>query len=78
MVRDGRMRRRTPTQSPVYDMLSIIPYLPNDGLDLSLAGEKSFKALTPERWRNFANRSRLSEGAVVTAVAEIAAAVRDK
>lgn len=67
---------RTPTLSPVYDVLSTIPY--KDGLALSLAGEKSFKALTPERWRNFANRSRLPEGAVVTAVAETAAAVRDK
>ncbi|WP_416193454.1 type II toxin-antitoxin system HipA family toxin [Nitrobacter sp. TKz-YC01] len=69
---------RTPTLSPVYDVLSTIPYIPKDGLALSLAGEKSFKALTPERWRNFANCSRLPEGAVVTAVAEIAAAVRDK
>lgn len=69
---------RTPTLSPVYDVLSTIPYIPKDGLALSLAGEKSFKALTPERWRNFANRSRLPEGAVVTAVAETAAAVRDK
>jgi len=69
---------RTPMLSPVYDMLSTVPYIPKDGLALSLAGEKSFKALTPERWRNFANRSRLPEGAVMNAVAETAAAVRDK
>lgn len=69
---------RTPRLAPVYDMLSTIPYLPKDGMALSLAGEKSFKALTPERWRNFANRSRLPEGSVLTAVAETAAAVRDK
>jgi serine/threonine-protein kinase HipA len=69
---------RTPTLSPVYDVLSTIPYIPKDGLALSLAGEKSFKALTPERWRNFANRSRLPEGAVVTAVAETAVAVQNK
>ncbi|ABD05398.1 HipA-like protein [Rhodopseudomonas palustris HaA2] len=69
---------RTPMLAPVYDMLSTIPYLPKDGLALSLAGEKSLQALTPERWRNFANRSRLPEGAVLTAVAETAAAVRDK
>ena len=69
---------RTPKLSPVYDVLSTIPYIPKDGMALSLAGEKSFKALTPERWRNFANRSRLPEGAVETAVAETAAAVRDK
>lgn len=69
---------RTPTLSPVYDLLSTIPYLPKDGMALSLAGEKSFKALTQERWRSFANRSRLPEGAVMTAVAETAALVRAK
>jgi serine/threonine-protein kinase HipA len=69
---------RTPTLSPVYDVLSTIPYIPKDGLALRLAGEKSFKALTRERWRDFANRSRLPEGAVLNAVAETAAAVRDK
>ncbi|MCK1414641.1 type II toxin-antitoxin system HipA family toxin [Bradyrhizobium sp. CW4] len=69
---------RRPTLAPIYDVLSTVSYIPKDGLALSLAGEKSFKALTPERWRNFANRSRLPEGAVVTAVAETAAAVRDK
>jgi serine/threonine-protein kinase HipA len=71
---DGRI----PTLSPVYDVLSTIPYIPKDGMALSLAGEKSFKALTPERWRGFANRSRLPEGAVVMAVAETAAAAHDK
>ncbi|MCK1267657.1 MULTISPECIES: type II toxin-antitoxin system HipA family toxin [unclassified Bradyrhizobium] len=69
---------RRPTLAPIYDVLSTVSYIPKDGLALSLAGEKSFKPLTPERWRNFANRSRLPEGAVVTAVAETAAAVRDK
>lgn len=69
---------RTPTLSPVYDVLSTIPYIPKDGMALSLAGEKSFKALTQERWRSFANRSLLPEGAVMTAVAETAADVRAK
>lgn len=69
---------RTPTLSPIYDVLSTVPYIPKDGLALSLAGEKSFKALTQERWRHFADRSRLPEGAVVTAVAETAAVARDK
>jgi serine/threonine-protein kinase HipA len=69
---------RTPTLSPVYDALSTVPYIPKDDMALSLAGEKSFRALTRERWCDFANRSRLPEGAVVTAVAETAAAVRDK
>jgi serine/threonine-protein kinase HipA len=59
-------------------VLSTIPNIPKDRMTLSLAREKSFKALTPERWRNVANRRRLPEGAVVTAVAETASAVRDK
>jgi serine/threonine-protein kinase HipA len=44
---------------------------------LTVAGEKSFKALTPERWRSFANRSRLPEGAVIAAITETATRVRD-
>jgi serine/threonine-protein kinase HipA len=69
---------RSPKLAPVYDVLSTIPYLPRDQLALSAAGEKSFKALTPDRWRSFANRSRLPEGAVAKAVAETAASAHDK
>jgi hypothetical protein len=68
---------RTPQLAPVYDVLSTIAYLPNDSFALSLGGEKSFKGLTQDRWRNFANRARLPEGAVIKAVAETAAAIRD-
>jgi serine/threonine-protein kinase HipA len=68
---------RTPQLSPLYDVLSTIPYLPKDGMALTVAGEKSFKALTPERWRSFANRSRLPEGAVIAAITETATRVRD-
>ncbi len=67
-----------PALAPVYDVLSSIAYLPGDGMALSLAGEKSFKALAPDRWRNFANRSRLPEGAVKSAVLETVAAVDDR
>lgn len=49
-----------------------------DGLALSRAGEKSFKAPSPGRWRSFANRSRLPEVAVLTAVSETAAAVHER
>jgi serine/threonine-protein kinase HipA len=58
-------------------VLSSIAYLPNDKFALSLGGEKAFKGLTQDRWRNFANRARLPEGAVLKAVAETAAAVYD-
>ena len=68
---------RKPELAPVYDVLSTIAYLPNDELALSLGGTKSFKALTQDRWRNFANRARLPEGAVLNAVVETAAAIHD-
>ncbi|MGY3443019.1 hypothetical protein [Bradyrhizobium sp. USDA 4473] len=35
---------------------------------LSLGEEKSFKALIPDRWRKFANRARLPEPAVFSAI----------
>ena len=68
---------RTPQFAPVYDVLSTVAYLPNDKFALSLGGEKSFKGLTQDRWRNFANRARLPEGAVIEAVAETATAIHD-
>jgi serine/threonine-protein kinase HipA len=37
---------------------------------LSLAGERPFKALNVQRWKAFANRSRLPEAAVLRAVVE--------
>ena len=58
-----------PALSPIYDMLSTVPYLPADGMALTLGGERSFKALTPSRWKAFANRARLPEPAVLAAVA---------
>lgn len=69
---------RTPELAPVYDVLSTTAYFPKDRLALSLGGEKSFKALTPDRWRNFANRAKLPEGDVKRVVAETVAAVHDK
>lgn len=60
-----------PTLAPVYDVLSTIPYIPADALALSLAGERSFKALTAERWKAFANRARLPERAVLDAVVDV-------
>ena len=69
---------KKPELAPVYDVLSTVAYLPDDALALSLGGAKSFPALTSDRWRNFAHRARLPEGAVKAAVAETVAAVHDK
>lgn len=59
-----------PALAPVYDVLSTIPYIPADAMALSLAGERSFKAMNAPRWKAFANRARLPEAAVLKAVAE--------
>ncbi|MHC2301430.1 serine/threonine-protein kinase HipA [Rhizobium mongolense] len=59
-----------PELAPVYDVLSTIPYIPADAMALSLAGERSFKAMNVRRWKAFANRARLPEAAVLKAVTE--------
>ncbi|OWV96807.1 HipA domain-containing protein [Rhizobium sp. R693] len=57
-----------PALAPVYDILSTVPYIPADAMALSLAGERSFKAMNAQRWKAFANRARLPEAAVLKAV----------
>ncbi|CDN57572.1 HipA N-terminal domain protein (plasmid) [Neorhizobium galegae bv. officinalis bv. officinalis str. HAMBI 1141] len=59
-----------PELAPVYDVLSTIPYIPADAMALSLAGERSFRAMDAQRWKVFANRARLPEAAVLKAVIE--------
>lgn len=66
-----------PELSPVYDMLSTVPYIPADSMALSLGGEKSFKGLSAPRWKAFANRAKLPEAAVLSAVAETAVLVNE-
>jgi serine/threonine-protein kinase HipA len=66
-----------PELAPVYDVLSTIPYMPADSMALSFAGERPFKALNAPRWKAFANRARLPEGAVLKAVVETAERVNE-
>ncbi|RTE88381.1 MULTISPECIES: HipA domain-containing protein [Bradyrhizobium] len=67
----------TPAIAPVYDVLSTTAYFPKDDMALSLGGEKSFKALTPDRWRKFANRARLPDPAVISAVKQVVSSVNE-
>jgi hypothetical protein len=71
----AHLKSDSPNQQIFHDRAF---YLPDDTMALSLGGTKSFLALTPDRWRNFAHRARLPEGAVKRAVAETMAAVHDK
>ncbi|MFA7416530.1 MAG: HipA domain-containing protein [Rhizobium sp.] len=59
-----------PALAPVYDVLSSVPYIPTDAMALSLAGERSFKAMNAQGWKTFANRARLPEAAVLKTVTE--------
>jgi serine/threonine-protein kinase HipA len=70
---DGSM----PALAPVYDLLSTVPYIPADGMALSLGGERSFKALSAPRWKAFANRAKLPGPAVMKAVVETVARVNE-
>lgn len=66
-----------PELAPIYDVLSTVPYIPADATALSLGGERSFKALTAQRWKVFANRARLPEPAVLKAVIDIVERVNE-
>ncbi len=66
-----------PQLAPVYDVLSTVPYIPADAIALSLAGERSFRALNVQRWKAFANRARLPEAAVLKAVVDTIERVND-
>jgi serine/threonine-protein kinase HipA len=66
-----------PQLAPVYDVLSTVPYIPTDAIALSLAGERSFRALNVQRWKAFANRARLPEAAVLKAVVDTVERVND-
>lgn len=66
-----------PQLAPVYDVLSTVPYIPADAIALSLAGERSFRALNVQRWKAFANRARLPEPAVLKAVVDTVERVND-
>lgn len=63
--------------APVYDFVSTVPYLPNDAMALTIAGDKQFSHLSTDLWRRFARKAALPEGAVVVAVEETSQAIWD-
>jgi len=66
-----------PALTPIYDVLATVPYIPGDGMALSTGGERAFKALSAPRWKSFANRARLPESAVLSAVVDTVALVHE-
>ncbi|HXX69876.1 MAG TPA: HipA domain-containing protein [Polyangiaceae bacterium] len=62
---------RTPALSPAYDLVSTVPYLPNDRMALNLAGTKEFAEVTLERFRRLADRAHLPERETLDTVRRI-------
>jgi serine/threonine-protein kinase HipA len=66
---------RNPVLSPAYDLVSTVPYLPNEGLALNIAGEKSFAGIDEDRFRRFAEKALLPEHATLATVGRVKDAV---
>lgn len=61
---------RTPKLSPAYDMVSTIPYIPNDGLALNLGDSKVMQSITVEHFKKLAKKAGLPDHLVVQTVKE--------
>ena len=68
---------RTPHLAPAYDLIGTIPYIPGDGLALSLGNTKEFRQIDLERFRRFAEKAGLPVRVVTQTARETAAKVRD-
>jgi serine/threonine-protein kinase HipA len=51
--------RGTPVLSPAYDLVSTIPYLPNDTLGLNFGDSRDLHAITKEQIRHFGEGARI-------------------
>lgn len=69
--------KKTPILSPAYDLVSTIPYIPNDRLALNFLGEKAFEGITKEKFEKFAYKASLSEKETLLTVDRIVHLVRD-
>lgn len=68
---------RTPCLSPAYDLVSTVPYIPQDRLALSLGGTKEFADVTLATFRRWAEKIGLPSRLVVKIAEKTAAAVRE-
>jgi serine/threonine-protein kinase HipA len=55
IYKDGR----TPELSPAYDLVSTIPYIPNDGLALNLGESKDIKTITVRNFEKLAKKAKI-------------------
>ncbi len=67
---------RTPILSPAYDLVSTVPYIPNEKLALNIAGEKDFSAITRERFKRLAEKAALPERETLATMERVVDAVQ--
>jgi serine/threonine-protein kinase HipA len=68
---------KKPILSPAYDLVSTVPYMPNEQIALNIAHEKSFQGMTMDRFRRLADDAGLPEKETLTTVERVTDAVRD-
>jgi serine/threonine-protein kinase HipA len=66
IYRDGR----TPELSPAYDLLSTIPYIPNDEAALKFRRSKAWASFTYEELAAMADKAKVAQGPVLDAARE--------
>jgi serine/threonine-protein kinase HipA len=69
---------RNPELAPAYDLVSTVPYLPDDRLALNLSGETKFRAITLAHFKRLIQKAGLPEFLVLSTVRETIEATYDK
>lgn len=65
---------RTPTLAPAYDLVSTIPYIPDDSLALTLGGTKDMRALSLEHFEKLVKKAQVPSHIVLATVEDTVAA----
>lgn len=66
----------TPTLAPAYDLLSTIPYIPQDGLALKLSDTRDMKAIGMEHFRKLVKKANVPEHIILQTVRNTVDATR--
>ncbi len=72
IYRDGK----TPSLAPAYDLLSTVPYIPNDGLALKLSDTKDMQAISHEHFKKLIQKSQIPEYIVLQTMRDTVDATR--
>ncbi|MBI3440553.1 MAG: HipA domain-containing protein [Proteobacteria bacterium] len=59
---------RTPALTPAYDFISTVPYMPDDGLALTLSDTKDMKAVTLDHFKRLVKKAGVPEHLVLQTV----------